>query len=337
MDGVLAVVDLDEFKQSLSGEHVQALEWFDRHQSLTVSWTVIKGYVEKGARLVNQAKGIYKPAYTDCTLSVRQTLNSPYSDKEVIHRSDGSWLYPYYQENPDPSKRDREATNRGLVKCMENHVPVGVLIQTKPKPGVEYKILGLARVIDWRDGYFFLEGYSKSGGVSAKSGLHDAGLDRARAETIILPTPDFDPSQQADQRARTIAKIVQRRGQAKFRKALLEAYDGKCAVTGCDAVEALEAAHITPYLGEHTNHPQNGLLLRADVHSLFDLGLIAVDPETMKVVLANDLLSSSYLKLQGRRITQVIDETTAPSIAALQQHFKWSGIGILERTNEDSG
>ena len=161
---------------------------------------------------------------------------------------------------------------------MEEGVPVGVLIQAKPKPGVVYHILGLARVIDWKDGYFFLEGYDRSGSISAKSGTKEAGMDRARAETLVQPDPAFNPSEMEDQRAKSIAEIVRRRGQAKFRKTLLEAYNSKCVVTGCDAAEALEAAHITPYLGEETNHPQNGLLLRADIHSLFDLGLLSVDP-----------------------------------------------------------
>jgi hypothetical protein len=46
-----------------------------------------------GARLVNQAKGIYEPHYTPYALSVRQTSESPYADKEVQRRPDGSWVY----------------------------------------------------------------------------------------------------------------------------------------------------------------------------------------------------------------------------------------------------
>ena len=80
-----------------------------------------------------------------------------------------------------------------------------------------------------------------------------------------------------DGRERAIGAIVRRRGQPAFRRALLEAYHERCAVTGCDAPEALEAAHVVPYRGVATNHPANGLLLRADLHALFDLGLIAVD------------------------------------------------------------
>src|ERR1700722_13744752 len=41
----------------------------------------------------------------------------------------------------------------------------------------------------------------------------------------------------------------------------------------------LEAAHITPYMGASTNSLLNGLLLRADIHTLFNLGLISIDPD----------------------------------------------------------
>jgi hypothetical protein len=66
----------------------------------------------------------------------------------------------------------------------------------------------------------------------------------------------------SDARDRTLASIVRRRGQPQFRERLLAIYDGRCAISGCNAVEALEAAHISPYKGRHTNHPQNGLLFR---------------------------------------------------------------------------
>ena len=320
------MVDLNRLSGSLSTEHIEALRWFDSNRDRIVSWSEIKAHAEDGARLVNQAKGIYKPAYTDCTLSVRQTLNSPYADKEIIHRSDGSWLYPYFQENPDPTQRDREATNRGLMKCMEDGIPVGVLIQTKPKPGVEYRVFGLARVIDWKDGYFFLEGYDRRGAISNKSGSSGSSMDRAKAETFVPPEVVFDPSDAQDQRAKTIAEVVRRRGQAKFRRALLEAYNGRCAITGCDAVEALEAAHITPYLGDHTNHPQNGLLLRGDIHSLFDLGLLSIDPEALTVVLAESLRETYYSNLQDAHGAKPSNETFVPSQSALEQHFEWSDL-----------
>jgi len=84
----------------------------------------------------------------------------------------------------------------------------------------------------------------------------------------------FDTDNEADARDRVEKSIAVRRGQPRFREDLLAAYEGKCAITGCDAVAALEAAHITPYKGDHSHHVTNGLLLRADLHTLVRPGAL---------------------------------------------------------------
>ena len=97
-------------------------------------------------------------------------------------------------------------------------------------------------------------------------------------------------------------------------------------ITGCDAAEALEAAHIVPYRGEGLHHPQNGLLLRADLHSLFDLGLLAVDSATMTVQLSPKLWSTAYGDLQGQSLRPASYPGMQPSRDALDQHRRWAGI-----------
>jgi len=109
----------------------------------------------------------------------------------------------------------------------------------------------------------------------------------------------FDVTDVEDARQRVLMAIVRRRGQPAFRKALLEAYGGACAITGCNLAAVLEAAHVHPYKGDHTNVASNGLLLRADIHTLFDLHLIAIDPETMKVMVSPDLDGTEYAQLRG--------------------------------------
>jgi hypothetical protein len=74
--------------------------------------------------------------------------------------------------------------------------------------------------------------------------------------------PDRDAE---DARKRRLAEIIRREGQPKFKADLLLAYEGRCAVTGCNAAEALEAAHIRAYRGREFNKVSNGLLLRADI------------------------------------------------------------------------
>jgi hypothetical protein len=81
-----------------------------------------------------------------------------------------------------------------------------------------------------------------------------------------------------DLRRRQLANLVVRSGQAEFRRSLLRAYDGRCAMSDADAERALEAAHIIPFRGEHSNSTKNGLLLRGDLHTLFDDGMLTVSP-----------------------------------------------------------
>lgn len=124
-------------------------------------------------------------------------------------------------------------------------------------------------------------------------------LELSSAEKLAEADGAFDPSDRTDAREKLIATIVRRRGQVQFREALLRAYDRRCAITGFNVAHALEAAHITPYLGERTNVVSNGLLLRADLHTLFDLGLLWIEPSSMEVRLHSTLADSSYAPLQG--------------------------------------
>jgi len=90
----------------------------------------------------------------------------------------------------------------------------------------------------------------------------------------------------AEERARwgTPMFVRPRLGQGSFQAAVLDAYGRRCAVTGENVVPALEAAHIRPYGfgGEH--RIDNGLLLRRDVHALFDRGYVTVTPDFEVVV-----------------------------------------------------
>lgn len=102
---------------------------------------------------------------------------------------------------------------------------------------------------------------------------------------------------------RQLLAINIRRGQGKFRKSLLDAYKRTCAISGCKIVELLEAAHIMPHAVKPNYRVTNGLLLRADLHTLFDLGLLAVNAQ-LEVELAPALLSSEYKKLEGKKLRQ---------------------------------
>ena len=79
--------------------------------------------------------------------------------------------------------------------------------------------------------------------------------------------------------------ILRRRGQCQFRNALRTVYGDRCLVTGCTTLAVLEAAHIGTHEGKDDHRPENGLLLRADIHTLFDLDLLGINPTTLAIEL----------------------------------------------------
>jgi hypothetical protein len=107
----------------------------------------------------------------------------------------------------------------------------------------------------------------------------------------------YDPDG-VDRRPVVERQIRERRGQRQFRDALREWYGDRCLVTACEVLAVLEAAHINPYRGKNDNHPENGLLLRSDIHTLFDLDLLGIEPESLRTELHPDV-AKEYGDLDG--------------------------------------
>ena len=106
---------------------------------------------------------------------------------------------------------------------------------------------------------------------------------------------------------------------------MLDAYGRRCAITGERSVPTLEAAHIQPYLGPASNHVQNGLSLRADIHNLFDEGYVTVTPEFRFEVsksLREDFENGKeYYALDGQKLLYLPSRRDElPSEKALEWH-----------------
>jgi hypothetical protein len=156
----------------------------------------------------------------------------------------------------------------------------------------------------------------------AETVLANAIVDFFRSVLALAsPLESLDPATIKDARKRTLASIVQRQGQGLFRRRLLEAYGRRCAITGCATEEVLDAVHITPYLGKATNHLTNGLLLRSDLHTLFDLGLIGVAPSTFALILSPSLQSGDYARYAGKPISVPKLPSDRADDRALKQHL----------------
>ena len=111
---------------------------------------------------------------------------------------------------------------------------------------------------------------------------------------------------QSPQRYGTPTLVAPRLGQGTFRIAVTEAYGRACAVTQEHSLPALEAAHIKPFALDGPHAVSNGLLLRSDLHRLFDRGYITVTPdyklEVSKQLKEHFKNGKSYYPLQGKEI-----------------------------------
>lgn len=122
--------------------------------------------------------------------------------------------------------------------------------------------------------------------------------------------------------------IKTRRGQPDFRKRIFAAYGDKCAVTGCKVQSVLEAAHIIPHAEGTDYEISNGLPLRADIHTLFDLRLLAVSQD-YRIHISRELADSEYGKLHGQAINLPRNKLDNPSPEKLAKHFE----GFEERNS----
>jgi putative restriction endonuclease len=116
-----------------------------------------------------------------------------------------------------------------------------------------------------------------------------------------------------------------RLGQGIFRVVVTDAYDRRCAMTGERTLPVLEAAHIKPYSSGGPHEPENGLLLRSDLHTLFDQGYVTVDANQLKIVVSSRIREEfengrDYYHLHGRAISLPRESSSLPSREYLAFH-----------------
>lgn len=141
-------------------------------------------------------------------------------------------------------------------------------------------------------------------------------------ETAALVYGDIDePRSIIEARRRILRQVNLRRGQSKFRERLIRRYGQACQVSRCAFAGLVEAAHIRPYAFSYENGAQNGLLLRSDLHTLFDLGLLAIDPDSMSVALHPALRDMGYAPFDGQQL--FTNGTSGPDRSALGERWEF--------------
>jgi putative restriction endonuclease len=123
--------------------------------------------------------------------------------------------------------------------------------------------------------------------------------------------------------------VLPRLGQGTFRVATLQAYGRACAVTHEHSLPVLEAAHILPHHVGGPNEVSNGILMRADLHRLFDRGYVTVTPDLVLRVsprLRKDFDNGrSYYPLDEGRIRIPSSLVDQPS----REHLEWHGQNVF--------
>lgn len=172
--------------------------------------------------------------------------------------------------------------------------------------------------------------------VQGKGYDSEAGVGRTLWEAVSERLRSFAPEKIADSPA-TIAAVdskgygkpqlvLPRLGQGLFRILLTDFYDRRCAVTGERTLPVLDAAHIKPYPIVQKHEVWNGLLLRSDLHRLFDGGYLSVDPSDRRLVVSKRIKEEfengkDYYKLQGTEIREPNVIWARPSAENLEFHF----------------
>ncbi len=273
---------------------------------------------------ISAQRGIHVPSRTGIALSVTVVRGSIYSatDQPLIHLPDNTWILEYSVHRNNAGGETDTRWNEGLFNCVKLGLPVGVFIQESGSRYVRY----LAYVEEYHPerGVFTLHGpvtpatesiFSETEHLSGSS----ASIEYCGGNSVTGGS--FLTELEEDNRKFAEVRQAIREGQSKFRERLMEAYDGMCACTGCGVVETLQAAHIIGYRGNRSNSVNNGLLLRADLHLLFDNSLITVDPRTYELTASKRLANTCYAPLQGKRLRLPRRIDLRPNASYLSAHF----------------
>jgi putative restriction endonuclease len=149
---------------------------------------------------------------------------------------------------------------------------------------------------------------------------------QARLGRYTQPVIEDKPLDILEEGARYGAEqvICPRLGQGGFRVLVTEVYNRRCAVTGERTLPVLQAAHIKPYSRSGPHNIRNGLLLRSDLHILFDRGYLTVTPEN-RVEVSGRIREEyengkEYYGLQGRKLMLPARTHQHPSREFLEWH-----------------
>jgi len=238
--------------------HLKRLNAIQDHLT---SADLANGFQFEGERipLVNPQRGIFKPRQMKYLLSIRTVFPRPgakvwYDDQRTVHQKiyqSAEWVdYAFMGNDPD------HADNRWMREAMEQRIPIIYFIGVAPQ-------LFTAIVPA------YIGGWDRNA-LSARVGFGDPVNDHHGA------MEDSSPARRYALRA-----VQQRLHQASFREAVIQAYGGRCALSGLPELRLIDAAHIISDRDERFGQPvvPNGIPLTKIHHAAFDAHLIGINPD----------------------------------------------------------
>ncbi len=137
-------------------------------------------------------------------------------------------------------------------------------------------------------------------------------------------------ARELDDPGRFVERLTRDR-QSAFRRSVLGAWRGRCAITGCAIEQIIEAAHIERFSNNRAHVPGNGIPLRADLHRLFDAGLLRLRPDHNKIVveLHPSISHPDYRRHHGRPARKALDPQWTPNA-----EFLWRSYRLIGRARD---
>lgn len=314
-------------------EFLYAYQWFQEHEGEIFSCLPMGSNspnLPVKIKLAQQA-GIHTPSYSSLeskgegkphyalfihSQKGKMSSSSAYSDMDVIKRPDGTWTLDYCAHKSASNKTATQSYNGDMMNNLRDGVPVAVYVNY---PKIGYINYGLAFV----ERYDALtEMFTLHGPVTSDNANDDffsiIPNDQLTEEERLI----FQGADGGDDRKKSLVQQVRRERQGEFRRQLMVAYSGACAATGTDVPAVLQAAHIDPYRGRKSQVASNGMLLRADIHLLYDAHLITVLPEKNTIRVGKQLKGSYYWQFDRRKINIPSDPLLRPNDVLLEMHMR---------------
>lgn len=252
--------------------------------------------------------------------TVTSALDSIYdeygSGEPFFDLGDGTWVLFYSAHRNNTDGETAATWNNALLNNLRDGVPVGVFRQVKKVSDGYMRALAYVEDFDAASGVFTLHGPVLP---------NNEACFASPVQTILLEEGAKLPTvAELEQDARMFVQMKQavRTGQRKFRKKLLDAYDGRCALTGCEVDDVLQAAHIIDYRGQASNIVPNGLLLREDIHTLYDRSLLSVNPEDLSIMLNPRIMQSEYRGFSNHTLSIPKQTELQPNRKYLEIHHR---------------